>query len=150
MDLDAGCGSSKREGSIGVDIQKFEGLHVQCSVEALPFQEKVFETCYLTEVLEHLHSPWRGLKEIRRVANHLRLSIPNPHYVGRLLRRLLNKKCEVSSEHISLWGRAEIFNLLNLAGFYPSRVYFEDTHFHESVFSFLPGYLKCHSMVVRC
>jgi SAM-dependent methyltransferase len=97
--LDAGSG----EGEGAVEIRKLTNANVRCvdvsmvavesslrrgldafqvdiNNERLPFQDESFDLVYLTEVIEHLVSPDRALREIWRVLRpkgHLIVSTPN-------------------------------------------------------------------------
>ncbi|OGH24796.1 MAG: hypothetical protein A3B47_00245 [Candidatus Levybacteria bacterium RIFCSPLOWO2_01_FULL_39_24] len=96
--LDAGCGegftmNKLRENGLGkkiegveyskesIDFGKklFPNLTIkQGSVYDLPYKDNSFDLIICTEVLEHLESPTKALKEMLRVSNkYLVISVPN-------------------------------------------------------------------------
>lgn len=119
MDLDIGCGEWKRKDAIGIDIG--EGANdIIADAHFLPFISHSFENVFMMEVLEHLHSPFVALKEVKRViksSGNVNLSIPNMKFYRRILRYLLGIPVEQSNEHMYCWGVSELKNLLKNVGF---------------------------------
>ena len=66
MDLDIGCGEWKHKGAIGIDIGQGKN-DIIADAHFLPFIAHSFDTIFMIEVLEHLHSPFVALKEVKRV-----------------------------------------------------------------------------------
>lgn len=72
MKLDLGCGKNKREGFIGVDRRKFDGVDVVTDLRKLwPWSDGEVEEVHCSHFLEHLTAPerihfvnelWRVLK----------------------------------------------------------------------------------------
>lgn len=52
---------------VGLDVRPTSGADVVGDAHALPFDEGVFDLVLSMQVLEHLHSPWIGVREISRV-----------------------------------------------------------------------------------
>jgi 2-polyprenyl-3-methyl-5-hydroxy-6-metoxy-1,4-benzoquinol methylase len=84
--LDAGCKGGevcnklvdKAEFTVGLDLnfgalkhfhQRNNGAGIQANILNLPLKAKIFDLALLTEVLEHLYDPIKGLKEIASVLN---------------------------------------------------------------------------------
>ena len=70
LKIDAGCGSAKKEGFVGVDIEKFPGVdHVlDLSREKMPFPDQSADYFYSAHFLEHVEDPVFFLNEVSRVA----------------------------------------------------------------------------------
>ncbi|NJL61978.1 MAG: class I SAM-dependent methyltransferase [Methylacidiphilales bacterium] len=69
LKIDLGCGSCKKEGTIGVDICPQAGVdHVlNFEVDSLPFDNDSVEYVYSSHCLEHLSNPTKLFSEISRV-----------------------------------------------------------------------------------
>ena len=69
LKLDLGCGSCKKEGTIGIDIQSQPGVDyvVNFDLEPLPLPNKSAEYIYSSHCLEHLANPVKLLQEVSRV-----------------------------------------------------------------------------------
>ena len=88
LTLDVGCGwhegSHKRRGDVGLDL--YRGMcDVLRDAQCLPFRDGIFDRVLLYYVLEHLDSPWRCLKEVKRVAKkgaYVRSLIPEVEASG--------------------------------------------------------------------
>jgi SAM-dependent methyltransferase len=66
--LNVGSGSRRlREGSINVDVIKFEGVDVVADAEALPFESNSVDAVVCDNVLEHTPRPDKIVDEIERV-----------------------------------------------------------------------------------
>ncbi|UZE92304.1 MAG: class I SAM-dependent methyltransferase [Methanosarcinales archaeon] len=65
--LNIGCGLRKKEGHIGVDIVKVEGIGVVARVENLPFKINSVDKIYTRHTLEHVSDFERAIKEMWRV-----------------------------------------------------------------------------------
>jgi len=51
----------------------------QASADNLPFEDKQFEVALMTELLEHVDDPIKVLKEVKRVARHALITVPNEY-----------------------------------------------------------------------
>ena len=63
------------EGKTPMTPEKF----VQVTSDYLPFDNKRFEVAICSEVLEHNEDPVKMLKEIKRVAKHVLITVPDEH-----------------------------------------------------------------------
>lgn len=70
MKVDLGCGGTKEEGSIGVDIVPLEGVDVIASLaeRPYPFADNSFDTIHLKNMIEHLPDTIGTMEEIHRIA----------------------------------------------------------------------------------
>src|SRR5207248_3765641 len=70
MKVDLGCGGTKEEGSIGVDIVPLEGVDVIASLvdRPYPFSDNSFDTVDLKNMIEHLPDTVGTMEEIHRIA----------------------------------------------------------------------------------
>ncbi len=92
-------------------------VYVNGNVEKLPFKSCCFDFGFSGEVIEHLYSPSKFLKEINRVlkmGSYFTLTTPNS---DRLLNRLRGFKIPLSKEHINEMNVKELKRLLELTGF---------------------------------
>jgi predicted SAM-dependent methyltransferase len=81
--LDIGCGASKKEGFIGVDILKFEGVDIvhDLSKFPYPFEENSIDEIWMDNVLEHIENPILVMNEIYRIcSNEARITISVPYF----------------------------------------------------------------------
>jgi SAM-dependent methyltransferase len=69
LKLDLGCGSCKKEGTIGIDILDQPGVDhvVNLQTEALPFSDQSVDYVYSSHCLEHLVDPTHVFAEVSRV-----------------------------------------------------------------------------------
>ena len=71
LTLDLGCGHASYKkyfpNRIGFDIQSGPGVDVVGDAHNLPFENEKFDNILCTEVLEHLHSPYIAISEMKRV-----------------------------------------------------------------------------------
>jgi ubiquinone/menaquinone biosynthesis C-methylase UbiE len=130
MILDVGSGSAtytaaQSRGEINIDIGRPKVVpdnFVQCDAHHLPFKTGVFDKAFFYDVIEHLDSPLKALKEICRVLRNdgaIELSTPNPLHWRNFLRALRNKDLLLTPvpDHITTWTDAEMRNLMIRAGF---------------------------------
>lgn len=85
MRLDLGCGTRKRDGFIGVDSRKFDGVDVVCDlgVERWPFDGDTVEEAHCSHMVEHLTAPQRihFVNELHRVMKRgAKCQIIVPHW----------------------------------------------------------------------
>ena len=80
--LDLGCGSLKKEGTIGVDVQPLPGVDyvVNLDSEPLPFADRSVVYVHSSHFLEHTANPGRIFAEISRVcANNAQIELWTPY-----------------------------------------------------------------------
>jgi SAM-dependent methyltransferase len=67
--LDLGCGSTKKEGTIGLDFQSLPGVDYVLDIESqpLPFADQSVEYVFSSHFLEHTYNPGNVLAEVGRV-----------------------------------------------------------------------------------
>jgi len=51
--LDIGCGESKLEGAIGIDIRRTKSVDIIADARHLPFKDEVFDHVYSSHLIEH-------------------------------------------------------------------------------------------------
>jgi ubiquinone/menaquinone biosynthesis C-methylase UbiE len=125
LTLDVGCGGNALfefnqfcDPEVSCDLlkptRKLKNF-VKCDAHNLPFPDKAFGLVTLIDVLEHVDSPVQVLREIKRVGKMLLLSTPNATYLPRTLLSIKNRsqKAAPCDDHIQLWSKAELENLLN-------------------------------------
>ena len=64
--------------TVDLDVYEIENF-VRANAEKLPFKDKEFEVAILAEILEHLDNPVQALKEAKRVADKIIITVPNEH-----------------------------------------------------------------------
>jgi ubiquinone/menaquinone biosynthesis C-methylase UbiE len=121
--LDVGSGTDELDtarGNVCIDLCKRPQNAPQnfiCSdAHYLPFKENAFDKICMYEVIEHVESPIRCLREINRVLKEggtLELTTPNIFH-WRILFRQIRGLPEILSDagHISCWTEAEMKNLM--------------------------------------
>lgn len=86
-----GCGETFY-GDVRLDIiipRNGDAPDIFASVEFLPFRSKVFSLIWFLEVLEHVDSPIKAIKELFRVCSgKLLIAYPNVFYYMRILRTI--------------------------------------------------------------
>jgi len=67
--IDIGCGTNKKEGFLGIDIQNIPGVDyvADLTVDPLPFPDQSVEYVYSNHFLEHIADPSHIFSEIGRV-----------------------------------------------------------------------------------
>jgi SAM-dependent methyltransferase len=128
MILNVGCGGRPDDkacffGDVRVDVARFPSVMVLMDAHFLGFINSVFDKIVCFEVLEHLDSPIKALKEFRRVLKadgEILISVPNVWYWRRILRALLERRkifCENPEiDHKQAWDVYEFHNLVNQVG----------------------------------
>ena len=78
--LNIGCGDDPAglgDNAVHVDIDRWRLPNfVQADCHCLPFENKVFDTAILGDVLEHVLSPERAVQEAARVARMIVITVP--------------------------------------------------------------------------
>lgn len=71
LKLDLGCGSCKKDGSIGIDITPYPGVDyvIDLSKEPLPFSERSVQYVHSSHFLEHIDNLLLVFQELSRVCN---------------------------------------------------------------------------------
>lgn len=83
LKLDFGCGISKKEGFIGIDILPFANVDIVHDLGVLPYplQDNVANEIWMDNVLEHLERPLQVLEELHRISkNHAKITIAVPYF----------------------------------------------------------------------
>lgn len=128
--LDVGCGNgsyvkdqSERILSVGVDLSFYPAWNtmtdsfLQASATDLPFRSKAFEVVSCFEVLEHVHSPDRVIRELRRVAQkYVVVSTPNCWLPSALEESRLAYFHYTDASHVNFWTLAELVELMQDQG----------------------------------
>lgn len=83
MKLDIGCGENKHPGFVGIDKRRLSTVDyvIDLDKEILPFSDNSVEEVLLYNILEHLESPWRVMREVIRVCTNdaiIRVRFPHP------------------------------------------------------------------------
>lgn len=83
--LDIGCGSKKKEGFVGIDRIKFDGVDVVCDVGVapLPYEDNTVDEVHSSHFVEHLSASERihFMNELSRVMKPgAKATIIVPHY----------------------------------------------------------------------
>jgi SAM-dependent methyltransferase len=70
MSLDIGCGTSKTQGSVGIDIVPLPDVDVLVNASKFPypFADSSFGEIYLLDVIEHLPDTIGVMEEVHRIA----------------------------------------------------------------------------------
>ncbi len=82
LKIDLGCGSCKKEGTVGVDILAQPGVDyvLNLQTEPLPFSDQSVDYVYSSHCLEHISDPTRVFAEISRVcADGAKLELWTPY-----------------------------------------------------------------------
>jgi SAM-dependent methyltransferase len=115
---------------------KSQGINVhftRLDAHLLPFENGSFDSVVLTEVLEHVYSPYRVLEEVHRVlapSGKLILSVPNNLTFSNIFQHFFNKNAPDKDAHLSFYDMFSITRLLGFAGFSVLKT--------KSVFVYLP------------
>jgi predicted SAM-dependent methyltransferase len=83
LKLDIGCGASKKEGFIGIDILPLKGVDIVHDLNLLPypFEDNTVDEIWMDQVLEHLLNPLEVVNELYRISkNGTRITIGVPYF----------------------------------------------------------------------
>jgi len=113
--LNIGCGSSF-EGDVRVDIRRTKAVNLIADAHSLPFKEESFSQIICTEVLEHVESPIKVLKEIKRVMRKdgiALVTVPNLTELRRILSIAKNplRIRHIETDHKQGWDAIEFSRL---------------------------------------
>jgi len=97
--LNVGCGGRPKDraydlGDIRLDVVRFPNITIRADAHNLPFKTNVFSKIFCFEVLEHLDSPIKAIKEFKRVLEdrgYIIITVPNVWYWRKMLRYTLSK-----------------------------------------------------------
>ena len=81
--LDVGCGSSKQDGYVGIDMLDAEGVDTVWDLENFPwpFEDNSFDYIKAFHIVEHINDQVGFFREIHRVAaNDAILHLETPHF----------------------------------------------------------------------
>jgi len=70
--IDFGCGNSKKEGYIGVDIIQLSGVDIVHNLDEFPypFANNEIDEIWMDQVLEHLKEPLKAVEELYRICKN--------------------------------------------------------------------------------
>jgi predicted SAM-dependent methyltransferase len=83
LKLDLGCGTTKKDGFYGVDLNNFIGVDVIHDLNQFPypFEDNSVNEIWMDNVLEHLDKPLLVMSEIFRICkNNSRVTISVPYF----------------------------------------------------------------------
>jgi SAM-dependent methyltransferase len=128
MILNVGCGGRPYDkacyfGDVRIDVSMVPPVMILMDAHFLGFRDSVFEKVVCFEVVEHLDSHIRALKEFQRVFKEdgeIIISVPNVWYWRRIL-RILIKRRDVFNEiptadHKQAWDVYEFHKLAHQVG----------------------------------
>lgn len=72
MKIDIGCGSSKKDGYIGVDILDLPSVDIVHDLNTFPypFNDNEIDEIWMDQVLEHLNEPMKVIEEFYRISKN--------------------------------------------------------------------------------
>lgn len=139
MILDVGCGFQPR-GDVNCDLYVKDSLNhrnqgegstiqvhrvpnfVVCDAQFLPFQDRVFETVFCGQVIEHLENPLRLLKELSRVSAW-KVQVETVHRFGENLTWRPKERVWFRIHHVSKFNRKWFVRASRYAGLRFVRMY---------------------------
>jgi SAM-dependent methyltransferase len=109
--LDVGCGSSKKEGSIGIDHFALPGVDHILNIEAdrFPLEDNSVDAVYSAHCLEHLSSPgnaWREISRVVKPGGTIEIWTPYPHHDDQWLNGHVSGWSESRWKHLCSQERA--------------------------------------------
>ncbi len=106
----------------GVDLQPLHKnvLKVDLNRQTLPFGDGVFDYVFCLEVLEHIHSPFQILSELKRVSKkYIIISVPNPYHYrdfGKHVLRMKEQQGHINSFiYSNIWRQCKDLGLRIIA-----------------------------------
>lgn len=168
MILNVGCGGRSNDeacflGDVRIDVKRFPSVMFLMDAHFLGFKDSAFEKILCFEVLEHLESPIKALKEFKRVLKEdgrVLISVPNVWYWRRIRKTKIKKytSCqdpeELATEHKQAWDIHEFNNLACCVGLKITAVKWLDWYpqgkrklsIMESLLRFMPQICYTHIM----
>ena len=144
MMLNIGCGNDK-EGDVRLDIKPTPTANIIADAHHLPLRN-LFKRIKCYHVLEHLYSPIRALREMRRVCNNgfIHIRVPNITELRRLLANSRNplRPVNPNTRHLQGWDACEIKHLVREAGDLQVKFIIWAEEGKREKFSWLNGILK--------
>ena len=83
--IDLGCGPTRMEGAIGVDITPSENVDVvhDLNIYPWPFGDNEFDWVEMGNIIEHLDRPNKVMDEVHRIAKpNATVRVITPHYTS--------------------------------------------------------------------
>jgi predicted SAM-dependent methyltransferase len=123
MKLDIGCGSSKKEGYLGVDIINLDGVDIVHDLNKFPYpwEANSVSEIWMDNVLEHLQKPNDVMNEIYRICVHQAKIIVSVPYFRSFY-------SSIDPTHINSFG-TQYFNYFD-----PTHPFYEKYHYFNSRF----------------
>lgn len=160
--LNGGCEYRTFKNAINMDISYNSNADIIADLEHIPIRNKIIKYINLIAVLEHVESPIRILRELKRVIINngiIKIGIPNIHTISRItwnLKAPLDYHSSDPSDNVNGFDTIILNNLFRLTGFKSLKFeYFEDSYFwkkHKSFFRFIlfliPKRLKYRGLIV--
>lgn len=122
--LDVGCRDMRLKdylpdyvGYTATDLNAKKGIiKIDLNKHKLPFKDKTFDYVFCLEVLEHIHSPFKVLSELKRVSKrYIILSVPNPYHYRDVVKHFLrmpDRQGHINSFiYSNVWRQCKDLNL---------------------------------------
>lgn len=122
--LDVGCRDMQLKSYLpnyvnyaAADINTKKGIvKVDLNNGKLPFEDETFDYVFCLEVLEHIHSPFKVLSELKRVSKkYVIISVPNPYHYRDAVKHLLrmpDKQGHINSFiYSNIWRQCKDLNI---------------------------------------
>lgn len=125
MILNVGCGGRSHHkgsnlGDVRIDIFRFPPVTFLMDAHHLAFKNATFSKIVSFEVLEHLESPTRALREFHRVLRQdgeIIITVPNVWYWRRIFRHLMNRrKALAQSDRKQSWAHKQAWDIQEFLG----------------------------------
>ncbi|MEM3577556.1 MAG: methyltransferase domain-containing protein [Candidatus Bathyarchaeia archaeon] len=118
LNLDVGCGSNKREGFLGVDINKTGLVDVIADATNLPFRDCCVDYIYSRRCIQHIKDDFKALKEMHRVLkNGGKLQLIVASFYGFLFYKFGLSESSGKYEIFHLYYNRKLKKMLKKAGF---------------------------------
>lgn len=94
--------------------------YIRLDAHFLPFKNGCFDCVVITEVLEHVYSPYRVLEEVHRVlapSGKLVISVPNNLTFSNILQHLFNRPEPHLDAHLNFYDLFSLQQLFQFVGF---------------------------------
>lgn len=146
--LDLGCGATKKEGFIGVDILKLSTVDIVHSLieYPYPFEDNSIDEIWMDNVLEHLPSPMRVMEEVYRIAkNGAKITIAVPYFRSHY--------AFIDPTHVNFFG-VNWFNYFDPRHNFQKKMQYSHIRFNLDKFTFDREWIESntgffHKMLIR-